>query len=143
MNASPWSKYFCASGLDVATVRVCTPRPVYWITWDLGAPSGLGGSPNAERGPKATIAESPTSIRMFLDRMMRPPFIFVSSVISLARQWPTAPMDRPTLTFSQPARTLRVHPPSVWDRPRAPRDLFLETPPSAIAAFRGILILRL
>src|SRR5262249_55219892 len=86
MNASPWSKYFCASELDVATDRVCTPRPVYWITLDLDVPSGLVGSPSTELRPTATAAESAINIRMFLDRMVRPPFIFVSSLVSRARQ---------------------------------------------------------
>src|SRR5262249_30599826 len=77
MKARPWSKYFCASGLDVATDRVCTPRPVYWMTLDLDAPSGLVGSPSTELRPTATAAESAINIRMFLDRMVRPPFIVV------------------------------------------------------------------
>src|SRR5262249_5931109 len=96
MNASPWSKYFCASGLDVVTDRVCSPRPVYWITLDLDAPSGLVGSPSTELGPTATAAESAINIRMFLDRMMGPPFIFVSSLVSRAGQRLTVPMDRLT-----------------------------------------------
>src|SRR5262249_51197372 len=76
MNASPWLKYLCASGLHVATDRVCSPRPVKWKTLDLDAPSGLVGSPSTELGPTATAAESAINISMFLDRMMRPPLIF-------------------------------------------------------------------
>src|SRR5215510_13861450 len=101
MNASPWSKYFCASGLDVATDRVCSPRPVYRITLDLDAPSGLVGSPSTELGPTATAAESTINIWMFLDRMMRPPFIFVSSLVRRARERSTVPMDRLTHTFPE------------------------------------------
>src|SRR5215470_3278431 len=80
MNASPWSKYFCALGLDVATDRVCTPRPAYWITLDLDAPCGLVGSPSTELGPTATAADSAIDMKMFRNRMMRPPFMFFRSV---------------------------------------------------------------
>src|SRR5262249_43348336 len=82
MKASPWSKYFCASGLDVATDRVCTPRPVYWMTLDWDAPSGPVGSLSTELGPTAIAAESPINMRMFVNRKMRPPFIFVSSLVT-------------------------------------------------------------
>src|SRR5215467_14267243 len=99
MNASPWLKYFCASGLDVATDRVCSPRPLYCITLDLGAPSGPAGWPITELGPTATAAESAINIWMFLERMMRPPFIFVSSLVSRAGQRSTVLMDRLTHTF--------------------------------------------
>src|SRR5262245_47384254 len=77
MNASPWSKYFCASGLDVATDRVCSPRPVYRITLGLDGLSVFAGSASTELGPTATAAESAINIWMFLDRMMRaePPSI--------------------------------------------------------------------
>src|SRR5262245_43345520 len=84
MNASPWSKYFCASGLDVATDRVWSPRPVYWITLDLDSFSGLVGSPSTKLRPTTTAAESANNIRMFLDRMVRPPFIVVSRLVSRA-----------------------------------------------------------
>src|SRR5262249_14666679 len=86
MKASPWSKYFCASGLDVATDRVCTPRPAYWITLDLDASSGLVGSPNTALQPTAIGTESAINLWMFLDCMMRPPILFVSSLVSSARQ---------------------------------------------------------
>src|SRR5262249_7404271 len=90
MKASPWSKYFCASGLDVATDRVCPPRPVYWITLDLDVSSGLVGSPSTKLRPTATAAESAINIRMFLDRMVRPPFIVVSRLVSPASKMPMA-----------------------------------------------------
>src|SRR5262245_50088505 len=113
MNASPWSKYFCASGLDVATDRVCSPRPVYWITWDLAGSSGLVGSPSTKLRPTATAAESAINIRMFLDRMVRPPFIVVSRLVSrAARQTSLACIssnasaigDAPSLLLTERAR---------------------------------------
>src|SRR6516164_6314868 len=74
MNASPWSKYFCASGLDVATDRVCAPRPVYWMTLDLDGLSVFVGSASMELGTTATAAESAINRYIFVDRMRRAPF---------------------------------------------------------------------
>src|SRR5262245_26015753 len=84
MNASPWSKYFCASGLDVATDRVCTPRPAYWMTLDLDGLSILVGSAANKPGPTTTAATSAINIRVVLDRMMHPPFMFVPSELCRA-----------------------------------------------------------
>src|SRR5262245_57310785 len=119
MKASPWSKYFCASGLDVATDRVCPPRPVYRNTLDLDAPSGLVGSPITKLRPTATAAESAINIRMFLDRMVRPPFTVVSRLVSRAARQTllacissnaTAIGDAPSLLLTERARQGRNRP---------------------------------
>src|SRR5262245_25516154 len=99
MNASPWSKYFCASGLDVATDRVCTPRPEYWMTLDLDPLSVFGASARTELGPTATAAKSAINMRMFPNRMMQTPFIVGSRLVNLASQRSTVPLDRLTHSF--------------------------------------------
>ena len=49
-EGSPWSKYFCASGLAVATLRVCLPRP---------SNSGGASAAGAARRPRRSGGRRP------------------------------------------------------------------------------------